>query len=58
MTTDMTSRRNGPDAALELWRLYMSASRRGFEIGEIEVAQLLLARPAEDGPAPHPLRPW
>ena len=40
------------------WRLYMSAARHGFETGELEVAQLLLARPAPDGPAAHPLRPW
>ena len=40
------------------WRLYMSAARHGFETGELEVAQMVLARPAADGPAPHPLRPW
>jgi cyclopropane-fatty-acyl-phospholipid synthase len=40
------------------WRLYMSAARLGFERGELEVAHLLLARPALDGPAPRPLRPW
>jgi cyclopropane-fatty-acyl-phospholipid synthase len=41
------------------WRLYMSASRVGFEQGELDVAQLLLAKPGEDGrPAPRPLRPW
>jgi cyclopropane-fatty-acyl-phospholipid synthase len=40
------------------WRLYMSASRHGFEAGEIEVAQLLLARPVDGGPAPRPLRSW
>lgn len=40
------------------WRLYMSAARLGFETGELEVAQLLLARPATEGPATHPLRPW
>jgi cyclopropane-fatty-acyl-phospholipid synthase len=40
------------------WRLYMSAARYGFETGELEVAQLLLARPTADGPAPRPLRPW
>ena len=39
------------------WRLYMSAARHGFETGELEVAQMVLARPAPDGPAPHPLRP-
>lgn len=40
------------------WRLYMSAAQHGFATGELEVAQLLLARPAADGPAPRPLRPW
>jgi cyclopropane-fatty-acyl-phospholipid synthase len=40
------------------WRLYMSAARLGFERGELDVVQLLLARPAVDGPAPRPLRPW
>jgi len=40
------------------WRLYMAAARLGFETGELEVAQLLLARPATDGPASHPLRAW
>ena len=40
------------------WRIYMAASRRGFEDGSLEVAQLLLARPADDGPARLSLRPW
>jgi cyclopropane-fatty-acyl-phospholipid synthase len=41
------------------WRLYMSGARVGFERGELDVAQLLLARPLADGrPAPRPLRPW
>ncbi|MBI3749148.1 MAG: class I SAM-dependent methyltransferase [Chloroflexi bacterium] len=40
------------------WRIYMAASRRGFEDGSLDVAQLLLARPREDGPAVLPLRPW
>jgi cyclopropane-fatty-acyl-phospholipid synthase len=41
------------------WRLYMSGARLGFERGELDVAQLLLARPLVDGsPAPRPLRPW
>lgn len=40
------------------WRLYMSAAKLGFERGELDVFQLLLARPATDGPAPRPLRPW
>ncbi|HLY14316.1 MAG TPA: cyclopropane-fatty-acyl-phospholipid synthase family protein [Candidatus Limnocylindrales bacterium] len=40
------------------WRLYMSAAQHGFAKGELEVAQLLLARPEVDGPAPRPLRPW
>jgi cyclopropane-fatty-acyl-phospholipid synthase len=40
------------------WRLYMSAARHGFETGELDVAQVLFARPAAEGPAPRPLRPW
>jgi len=40
------------------WRIYMAASRRGFEDGALDVAQLLLARPEPDGPARLPLRPW
>jgi cyclopropane-fatty-acyl-phospholipid synthase len=40
------------------WRLYMAAARRGFEEGSLDVAQLLLARPAPGGPAQLPLRPW
>ena len=41
------------------WRLYMSAARVGFEQGDLDVAQLLLARPPGAGvPAPRPLRPW
>ena len=36
----------------------LAAARLGFETGELEVAQLLLARPATDGPASHPLRAW
>jgi cyclopropane-fatty-acyl-phospholipid synthase len=41
------------------WRLYMSGARLGFERGDLDVAQLLLARPLADGsPAPRPLRPW
>ena len=40
------------------WRIYMAASRRGFEDGSLDVAQLLLARPGANGPAELPLRPW
>ncbi len=40
------------------WRLYMSAARLGFERGDLDVCQLLLARPGLDGPAALPLRPW
>ena len=41
------------------WRLYMAGARVGFERGEIDVAQLLLARPLGDrATAPRPLRPW
>lgn len=40
------------------WRIYMAASRRGFEDGSLDVAHLLLARPGANGPADLPLRPW
>ncbi len=40
------------------WRLYMSAARLGFEHGDLDVCQLLLARPDPNGPARLPLRPW
>lgn len=40
------------------WRLYMSAARLGFERGDLDVCQLLLAKPGDDGPAHLPLRPW
>lgn len=40
------------------WRIYMAAARRGFEAGDLDVDQLLLARPGSDGPAARPLRPW
>jgi cyclopropane-fatty-acyl-phospholipid synthase len=40
------------------WRLYMSAARLGFERGDLDVCQLLLAKPGDDGPARLPLRPW
>ena len=41
------------------WRLYMAGARVSFERGEIDVAQLLLAKPLGDHePAPRPLRPW
>jgi cyclopropane-fatty-acyl-phospholipid synthase len=41
------------------WRLYMSGARVGFESGDLDVAQLLLARPLADGSRlDRPLRPW
>jgi cyclopropane-fatty-acyl-phospholipid synthase len=40
------------------WRLYMSAARFGFERGDLDVCQLLLARPVARRPAAIPLRPW
>ena len=41
------------------WRLYLSAARLGFESGQLDVCQVLLAKP--DGPeipATRPLRRW
>ena len=35
-----------------------AAALGGFEDGSLDVAQLLLPRPADDGPAAIPLRPW
>ena len=46
------------DEVARTWRLYMSAARLGFERGELDVCQLLLAKPAVDGPARIALRPW
>jgi cyclopropane-fatty-acyl-phospholipid synthase len=40
------------------WRLYMSAARLGFERGDLDVCQLLLAKPAGVRPAILPMRPW
>jgi cyclopropane-fatty-acyl-phospholipid synthase len=40
------------------WRLYMAASRLGFEQGELDICQMLLAKPIAGRPAPLPLRPW
>jgi len=36
----------------------LATAPKGIETGELEVAQLLQARPATDGPEPHPLRAW
>ena len=52
------ARRLAGDEVYRTWRLYMAAARRGFETGALDVIQVLLARPAVDGPAPRPLRPW
>ena len=46
------------DEVARTWRLYMSAARLGFERGDLDVCQLLLARPGDYGPARLPLRPW
>jgi len=46
------------DEVARTWRLYMSAARLGFEKGDLDVCQLLLAKPANGRPAPLPLRPW
>jgi hypothetical protein len=36
----------------------MSGARLGFERGELDVCQLLLAKPGPDGRLAVPLRPW
>jgi cyclopropane-fatty-acyl-phospholipid synthase len=46
------------DEVARTWRLYMSAARLGFERGELDVCQLLLAKPANGRPAEVPIRPW
>ena len=46
------------DEVARTWRLYMSAARLGFERGELDVCQLLLAKPLGHRPAPLPLRAW
>jgi cyclopropane-fatty-acyl-phospholipid synthase len=40
------------------WRIYMSAARLGFERGDLDVCQLLLAKPSDGRPARLPLRAW
>lgn len=46
------------DEVARTWRLYMAAARLGFERGDLDVCQLLLARPVAGRPAARPLRPW
>jgi cyclopropane-fatty-acyl-phospholipid synthase len=46
------------DEVARTWRLYMSAARMGFERGDLDVCQLLLAKPVDGRPAALPLRPW
>ena len=46
------------DEVARTWRLYMSASRLGFEEGDLDVCQMLLAKPGDGRPARLPLRPW
>jgi len=36
----------------------MSAARLGFERGDLDVCQLLLAKPSDGRPARLPLRAW
>jgi cyclopropane-fatty-acyl-phospholipid synthase len=40
-----------------IWGLYMAGSRRGFEINEIQLHQVLAVNVAPDGDAAFPLRP-
>lgn len=40
------------------WRLYLAGAQMAFERGELDVAQLLLARPGPGAPAERALRPW
>ena len=41
-----------------IWRLYMAASRLGFELNWIQLHQVLATRTEDDGDAHVPLRPW
>ena len=52
------ARRLAGEEVYRTWRLYLAAARRGFERGALDVVQLLLARPAANGPERRPLRPW
>jgi cyclopropane-fatty-acyl-phospholipid synthase len=47
----------GPGKA-RVWRLYMAASRLGFERNWIQLHQVLAVRPDGKGSADVPLRPW
>jgi cyclopropane-fatty-acyl-phospholipid synthase len=41
-----------------VWRLYMAASRLGFERNWIQLHQVLATRTDDRGSAGVPLRPW
>jgi cyclopropane-fatty-acyl-phospholipid synthase len=47
----------GPGKA-RVWRLYMAASRLGFDRDMIQLHQVLATRTQDDGSAGIPLRPW
>ncbi len=47
------------DEVARTWRLYLSATRLGFKQGDLDVCQMLLAKPhGHRVPAKLPLRPW
>jgi len=42
------------ETTYRIWRLYMSASGRGFEVGRLNIYQSLLAKPDQEGRSGHP----
>jgi len=46
------------EGTARVWGLYMAGSRLGFERNEIQLHQVLAARPRENGSSGLPLRPW
>ena len=46
------------ESTARIWRLYMAASRLGFELNWIQLHQVLATNTGEEGSAKVPLRPW
>ncbi len=43
------------ETTYRIWRLYMSASARGFEVGRLNIYQSLLAKQNQEGRSSHPM---
>ena len=43
------------ETTYRIWRLYMSASARGFQVGRLNIYQSLLAKQAVEGVSSHPM---